>query len=87
MVSYTGLDSRGRLLRHCFSRWYFRHGVCFRNRKYKNKIISAIQVCVSLESEEVKKREYAGLIEAMAMYGLHEGIILTEGEESRETVD
>lgn len=54
--------------------------------KYKNKITSVIQVCVRLESEEVKKREYAGLIEAMAAYGLREGIILTEGEETRETV-
>jgi predicted AAA+ superfamily ATPase len=54
--------------------------------KYKNKIVTAIQVCVTLESEEVKKREYAGLIEAMAAYGLHEGIILTEGPESKETI-
>lgn len=46
--------------------------------KYKNKIESVIQVCSTLGSQEVKKREYAGLIEAMSLYQLKTGIILTE---------
>lgn len=54
--------------------------------KCKNKIDTAVQVCVHLDSDEIKKREYAGLIEAMQTYGLRNGIILTEGAEYSETV-
>lgn len=54
--------------------------------KHKNRIESVIQVCVSLLSQHVKKREYAGLLEAMKIYELKEGLILTEHEEYQEAV-
>lgn len=50
------------------------------------KIVAAIQVCVRLDTEETKKREYAGLIEAMEAYQLKEGLILTEDEEGDEKI-
>lgn len=50
----------------------------------KTKIFSAIQVCADLANEETKKREYAGLIEAMQLYQLEEGYILTENMEYEE---
>ena len=53
--------------------------------KYKNKIEEVIQVCIHLESVDIKKRVYGGLIEAMRAYGLQSGIILTEGAEYNET--
>ncbi len=54
--------------------------------KEKNKVTSVIQVCVHMESEEIKKREYAGLFEAMKLYRLKEGLILTEDKEYKETM-
>lgn len=46
------------------------------------EITGAIQVSRSLQDEETKKREIAGLTEAMKVHGLKEGLILTEDEES-----
>lgn len=54
--------------------------------RHKNKIEFAIQVCANLETEKVKKREYAGLIEAMKIYNLSEGLILTSDTEYKEKV-
>ena len=45
------------------------------------KITQAIQVCLSIEEEEVKAREVRGLTEAMEIYGLKRGVILTLDEE------
>lgn len=45
-----------------------------------NRVVQAIQVTTSLTSPDVKKREIEGLIEAMKIYDLKEGIILTENE-------
>jgi len=45
------------------------------------KITQAIQVCLSIEEEEVKAREVRGLTEAMEIYGLKRGLILTLDEE------
>ena len=47
----------------------------------KNKIVAAIQVCWSMETENTRRREIAGLTEAMERYGLTEGLILTDSEE------
>lgn len=47
-----------------------------------NQIIQAIQVATTLFNEEVKNREINGLIEAMTLYNLREGLILTENEQS-----
>jgi len=45
-----------------------------------NQITQAIQVVTSLFDAEVKNREVNGLIEAIDVYGLQEGLILTENE-------
>lgn len=44
----------------------------------KNRIVEAIQVAMQLKDEDVRKREIAGLIEALDVYGLTEGTILVE---------
>ncbi|MEK6972553.1 MAG: ATP-binding protein [archaeon] len=48
----------------------------------KNKVIEAIQVAKEL-NEDNKKREIAGLLEAMKMHRLRKGLLLTEGLEDR----
>jgi uncharacterized protein len=51
-------------------------------------IIEAIQVCQSLNAEELgsetKKREIEGLLDACKAYNLKKGLILTEDEEGEE---
>ncbi|MBI5346194.1 MAG: ATP-binding protein [Chlamydiae bacterium] len=47
-----------------------------------NRVIKAIQVTLNLSDEKVKNREIDGLIEAMETYGLQEGFIITENEQS-----
>jgi len=44
------------------------------------KVIQAVQVCYEL-SEDNKKREISGLIEAMEKYHIKEGLILTYNQE------
>lgn len=53
----------------------------------ENRITQAIQVTTSLLEERVKKREVAGLLEAMQAYDLQEGLILTENEEDTLRID
>lgn len=48
--------------------------------KQGTKIVVAIQVCLSLQNPETKKRELQGLFEAMESYGLNQGFILTEND-------
>jgi uncharacterized protein len=50
------------------------------------KITAAIQVATSLNASETKQRELDGLIEAMELYGLNQGYILTENTESVENI-
>lgn len=50
------------------------------------KITAAIQVTTSLKDEKNRKREINGLIEAMAIYKLEQGLIITEDESSTEEV-
>ncbi len=45
-----------------------------------NRIVQAIQVTTGLSDPEVRNREIEGLMEAMKMHQLQEGIILTENE-------
>lgn len=52
-----------------------------------NQIIQAIQVAKNLSDEDVKKRELEGLIEAMNAYGLQEGLIITESEQSTMEIE
>jgi predicted AAA+ superfamily ATPase len=49
--------------------------------KEKTKIINAIQVSWTMEDKTTKEREINGLIEALKIYNLQEGLILTENEE------
>jgi predicted AAA+ superfamily ATPase len=51
------------------------------------QIIQAIQVSRSLYAEHTYKREMEGLLEAMNTYGLNEGMLLTENEESETTFE
>jgi len=53
----------------------------------KNQIVEAIQVTANLSDEKVKNREVAGLIEAMEAYGLEEGLIITENEQTVLKID
>ena len=55
--------------------------------KQENKIIQAIQVCTDLRDQSTKKREYAGLIEAMETYQLDEGLILALDQDGTDTVE
>ncbi len=54
--------------------------------KEKNKIVSAIQVSISLNDQATRKREIAGLLEAMKVNGLRSSLILTEDEEEQITI-
>lgn len=51
------------------------------------RIKSAIQVTKSISSEDTKKRELAGLLDALSFYHLKEGFILTEDESDSFTID
>ncbi|MBI5072226.1 ATP-binding protein [Candidatus Woesearchaeota archaeon] len=51
------------------------------------KIIQAIQVTLSLQDESVKKRELKGLMEAINIYNLKEGFIVTEAEKESIEVE
>lgn len=53
----------------------------------KNQITQAIQVAVSIKDEEVKKREVEGLLEALKVYHLKEGLILTENDQEEFQVE
>lgn len=50
-------------------------------------ITMAIQVCVQLNSDTTRQRELEGLIEALNMYNLKEGYIITENEETTEKIE
>ena len=52
-----------------------------------HRIVSAIQVCISLENPDVRKREIRGLIEAMDSHPGVTGYILTMNESERFEVD
>ena len=55
--------------------------------KKGTQIIQAIQVTTNLSDVEVKNREICGLIEAMSLYNLKDGLILTENEQDTIKVD
>lgn len=54
--------------------------------KTEFKISQAIQVTKTLEDPEVKQREFRGLLEAMELYQLKKGLILTMDEEGSEEI-
>lgn len=51
------------------------------------EIEKAIQVTVSLKDEITRKREFEGISEAMEIYDLNEGLILTDDEEGEEIIE
>ncbi len=55
--------------------------------KKELKISSAIQVTKTLNDPDVKQREFRGLLEAMQIYQLNEGLILTMDEEGVEEIN
>lgn len=55
--------------------------------KQELAIVQAIQVTYSLSDETTRKREIAGLLEALQHYQLREGWILTMHEEMHMTID
>lgn len=44
------------------------------------KIVTAIQVCATLKNPATREREINGLLEAMLVHGLENGVIITEDE-------
>jgi uncharacterized protein len=68
---------------------YYHHnkGECDFLVKEKNSITQAIQVCWSLYEDNTKQREINGLMDAMTAYQLQEGLILTEDESDRLTIE
>jgi len=54
--------------------------------KSGTKIVSAIQVTVSLEDEKTREREIFGLLDAMVAYHLDSGLILTADTFSEERI-
>jgi hypothetical protein len=95
-IGFRISDDRGRFLENIVFIELKRrnHEIFFHKMKYecdfvirhRAKIVIAIQVCVRLDTDEAKKREYAGLIEAMEAYHLKEGLILTEDMEGEEII-
>ncbi|MBN1168021.1 MAG: ATP-binding protein [Methanospirillaceae archaeon] len=96
-VNTTGFsDDYGRLLENyvfLFLRKKYGEIFYFRERrecdfiiKEKTKITKAIQVCFLVNNQN-KDREIQGLLEAMHMFDLDEGYILTEKQEDTLTVE
>jgi len=52
-----------------------------------NKITYAIQVCYDFSSDEARKREVQGLLEAMQIYNLEEGTIITMNQEQEMHIE
>lgn len=51
------------------------------------KVTEAMQVTYSLKSEDVRKREMAGLMEALGEFNLKKGLVLTEDEFDELKID
>jgi predicted AAA+ superfamily ATPase len=51
------------------------------------QVSEVMQVCVVFETEQTKKREIAGLVEAMSAYSLYTGKIITLDTEEKLTVE
>jgi len=95
-VSFQFSENRGRLLENIvyialkkqYSSLYYHKGryECDFLVKEQMKVTQAIQVARSLSAESTRKREVRGLLEAMEIHGLTEGLILTEEESGEETM-
>jgi hypothetical protein len=95
-VSYAFSDNIGHILENlvCTTLLERHSPVWYHKGRYEcdfiitnqGKPVRAIQVCASLKDEATRKREIRGLLEAIAMYHLSKGIIITLEEEGREVV-
>jgi len=89
-LSFRFSDDRGRVLenivflqlRRMGGEIYYHRGKveCDFLVRSKDKICSAVQVCVSLAEDSTKEREVKGLLEACQTHNLRSGLILTEDE-------
>lgn len=96
-VGFSFSEDRGRLLENIvFLELKRRYKEIYFHRQKKEcdflvresgHITTALQVCVTVSNAETKKREISGLLEAMDMYDLNEGFILTESETAVEEVE
>jgi len=96
MVGFRFSEDHGRLLENIvFLELKRRHQDIYFHKQRKecdfiiragNNITAAVQVCTSLDNDNTKQRELAGLIEAMEIYQLSEGLIITANEEGTETI-
>ena len=90
VIGFRSSDDQGKTLENIVFLELKRCGceIYFHQQKYEcdfvlkqgTKIVALLQVCLSLQNTETKKRELQGLIEAMESYGLTQGLILTEND-------
>ena len=90
-ISFSFSENKGRILENIVFLELKRRGleVYYHKNKFecdfiihfKNEIQQAIQVSVSLTNTTTKEREIQGLIEAMEIYNLQSGLIITEDED------
>jgi len=95
-VGFRFGEDRGRLLENVVFIELKRRGkeIYFHKQKYEcdfltkenTKITAAIQVTSNLNLEETKLREINGLLDAMELYGLEVGYIITEQEHKTEQI-
>ena len=45
---------------------------------HNDKVVNAINICMDMNDDKIRKREINGLLEAMKNFKLHNGIIITE---------
>lgn len=70
------------LLRREYEVYYHRNlKECDFLLRKKGKIIGAIQVCTEMSHDATRRREIAGLMEAMDSYALSEGLIITNDDQ------
>lgn len=95
-ISFRFSEDQGRILENIVHNELKRHQkeIYFHKQKYECdfiikkelKISEAIQVTKTLSDPAVKQREYRGLLEAMHIYQLKTGLILTMNEEGLEEI-
>lgn len=95
-VSFKFSDDKGKLLENAAfielkrrgkEIYYYRKDrECDFLIKEKDRIVDAIQVCEGI-TEDNEKREFGGLLEAMEVYGLKEGTILTLDKEDKKEIE
>ena len=95
-ISFRFSEDQGRILENMVHNELKRNQkeIYFHKQKYECdflvkrdlKISEAIQVTKTLKDPDVKEREYRGLLEAMQVHQLQEGLILTMDEEGIDEV-